>query len=120
MASKIDEIKEQLRSKSRKWLVTGVAGFIGSNLLEELLNLDQIVVGLDNFSTGYRHNLEDVKREIGDKHWKHFTFYKVDIRSLSVCRKACKGMEFVLHQAALGSVPRSIDDPIITNQSNID
>jgi UDP-N-acetylglucosamine 4-epimerase len=120
MLLSIGEIKEQLRSKPRKWLVTGVAGFIGSNLLEELLKLGQTVVGLDNFSTGYRHNLGDVKVEIGDKHWKHFTFYKGDIINLSVCRKACKGVEFVLHQAALGSVPKSIDDPITTNQSNID
>jgi len=120
MSSRIDEIKEQLKTKPRKWLVTGVAGFIGSNLLEELLKLNQKVIGLDNFSTGYRHNLEDVKKEVRDKDWIRFTFYEGDIRNLSDCRKTCKGVEFVLHQAALCSVPRSIDDPITTHQSNIE
>ncbi len=116
----IEDIKEQLRSKPRKWLITGVAGFIRSNLLEELLKLKQRVAGLDNFSTGYLHNLEDVKKEVGDREWRLFTFYQGDIKKLSDCRKACKGVDFVLHQAALGSVPRSITNPIRTNRSNID
>lgn len=120
MALIIEDIREQLKSKARKWLITGVAGFIGSNLLEELLKLKQRVAGLDNFSTGYLHNLEDVKKEVGDKNWKFFTFYQGDIKNLSDCRKACKGVDFVLHQAALGSVPRSITNPIRTNRSNID
>lgn len=119
MTPKIEDIKEQLRVRPRKWLVTGIAGFIGSNLLEELLKLGQIVIGLDNFSTGYRHNFEDAKREVGDKRWSRFTFFEGDIRNLNDCRKACENIEYVLHQAALASVPRSIDDPITTNQSNI-
>ncbi len=113
------EIKAQLRQSPKKWLVTGVAGFIGSSLLEELLNLGQTVVGLDNFSTGYSHNLGDVKDHVG-KNWYRFTFIEGDIRNLNDCREACTGVDYVLHQAALGSVPRSIDDPIGTNQSNVD
>ena len=109
-----------MKSNPRRWLITGVAGFIGSNLLEELLELDQIVVGLDNFFTGHRHNLEDVKKEVGEYKWALFTFYEGDIRNMSDCRKVCKDVEYVLHQAALCSVPRSLDDPITTNQSNID
>ena len=117
---KIDEIKTELKAFPKKWLITGVAGFIGSNLLEELLNLGQTVVGLDNFSTGKKQNLEEVKEAVGDVKWKRFRFLEADIRSLDDCRKACDGMDYILHQAALGSVPRSIDDPIRTNQSNID
>lgn len=116
----IDSVKEQLKFHPQKWLITGVAGFIGSNLLEELLNLGQVVVGLDNFSTGKPENLEDVKEAVGSDNWKRFTFLESDIRNLEDCHKACEGVNYVLHQAALGSVPRSIDDPITTNQSNID
>jgi UDP-N-acetylglucosamine 4-epimerase len=100
-------------------LVTGVAGFIGSNLLEVLLRLGQRVVGLDNFATGSRRNLEQVKGLLKDKQWAQFTFVEGDIRSLDVCRQVCRGVDYVLHQAALGSVPRSIADPILTNESNI-
>jgi len=117
---KINDIKSQLKSSPKKWLVTGVAGFIGSNLLEELLNLDQTVVGVDNFSTGKKKNLEEVKEEVGDVRWKRFRFLEADIRNLEDCINACDGIDYILHQAALGSVPRSIDDPIRTNQSNID
>jgi UDP-N-acetylglucosamine 4-epimerase len=99
--------------------VTGVAGFIGSNLLERLLKLDQTVIGLDNFSTGHQRNLDDVKRLVSEKQWKRFGFHKGDIRNLLDCRKACSGAEYVLHQAALGSVPRSMEDPITTNENNI-
>ena len=116
----IDQLKLKLKSHPRKWLVTGVAGFIGSNLLEELLKLDQWVVGLDNFSTGYRKNLDDVKREVSSHQWSRFLFYEGDIRNIESCQKVCESVDYVLHQAAIGSVPRSIDDPISTHQSNID
>ncbi len=113
-------IKSGLARNPAKWLVTGVAGFIGSNLLETLLKLGQTVVGLDNFATGYQKNL-DVVRRLVDKtgDWERFTFLEGDIRDLDTCRKACSGVDFVLHQAALGSVPRSIEDPISTHESNL-
>jgi nucleoside-diphosphate-sugar epimerase len=117
---RIDQIKADLKANPRKWLITGVAGFIGSNLLEELLNLNQTVIGLDDFSTGKQENLNDVQRQVIPERWKRFLFVEGDIRNLADCRKACEGVDFVLHQAALGSVPRSIDDPITTNQCNID
>ena len=116
----IEKNRKDLQSNPRTWLVTGVAGFIGSNLLEGLLNLGQRVIGFDNFSTGYRRNLEDVRKEIPGKAWERFRFLEGDIRNLSDCQKACEGVDYVLHQAALGSVPRSVDDPIQTNQSNVD
>jgi len=118
--SRIDKVKTQLKANPQKWLVTGVAGFIGSGLLAELLNLGQAVVGLDNFSTGKRENLQDVRKEVGSDKWERLLFFEADIRNLLECRRACKGVDYVLHQAALGSVPRSIDDPITTNQSNVD
>ncbi|MFZ5652556.1 MAG: SDR family oxidoreductase [Bacillota bacterium] len=102
------------------WLVTGVAGFIGSNILEQLLKLDQTVVGLDNFSTGYKRNLEEVLSGVSAKQAGRFNFVQGDVRDLDTCRRCCEGVDIVLHQAALGSVPRSIEDPITTNQSNID
>ena len=101
------------------WLVTGVAGFIGSNLLECLLNLNQIVIGVDNFSTGYQSNLDEVKSHVSLAHWANFKFIKGDIRNLDNCLDACKDVDYVLHQAALGSVPRSINDPVSTNATNI-
>jgi len=118
--SEIAKMKAQLRKSPKRWLVTGVAGFIGSGLLEELLKLGQTVIGLDNFSTGYLHNLEDIKEKADAKAWNRFTFIGGDIRNPDDCRKACVNVDYVLHQAALGSVPRSIDDPVTTNQSNID
>lgn len=109
----------QLRKSPKTWLVTGVAGFIGSNLLETLLKLDQHVVGLDNFATGHQYNLDEVQSSVTPEQWASFTFHKGDIRSFEDCQKACAGADYVLHQAALGSVPRSIADPITTNDTNI-
>lgn len=113
------EILDNLRNNPRIWLVTGVAGFIGSNLLEALLLLDQRVVGMDNFSTGYRHNLEDVRHKVSAQQWSRFQFLQGDIRDLQNCIKACRNADYVLHQAAIGSVPRSIEDPLYTNASNV-
>lgn len=118
--NKYNELKQHLESNQYTWLVTGIAGFIGSNLLETLLQLNQRVVGLDNFETGYQHNLEEVQSLVNDKQWHRFTFIDGDIRDLADCHKACEGVDYVLHQAAIGSVPRSIEDPINTNQANID
>lgn len=108
-----------LRQQPATWLVTGVAGFIGSNLLETLLDLSQQVVGLDNFATGHQHNLDEVERTVGATAWQRFRFIRGDIRDLTACRAACSGVDYVLHQAALGSVPRSIEDPLTTNETNI-
>ncbi len=113
-------LRRELAGNPHTWLVTGVAGFIGSNLLETLLVLDQNVVGLDNFATGHRHNLEEVQAVVTAEQWARFSFIEGDIRQLDDCRKACDGVEYVLHEAALGSVPRSLEDPIATNASNID
>jgi UDP-N-acetylglucosamine 4-epimerase len=113
-----DKIKA-LTENPKVWLITGVAGFIGSNLLEKLLSCNQTVIGLDNFATGYMHNLTDVKELVGEKAWRKFSFIEGDICDLTTCLKACEGVDYVLHQAALGSVPRSIKDPITTNKSNV-
>jgi UDP-N-acetylglucosamine 4-epimerase len=102
------------------WLITGVAGFIGSNLLETLLINGQYVVGMDNFSTGYKHNLEQVRDVVGDVVWEKFRFIEGDIRDISMCQKACVDVDFVLHHAALASVPESIADPLTTNAVNIE
>ena len=110
---------EQLQQVPKTWLVTGVAGFIGSNLLETLLKLNQKVVGLDNFATGHQHNLDEVQNLVSTEQWANFKFYEGDIRNLEDCQKACANVDYVLHQAALGSVPRSISDPITTNAANI-
>ncbi|RHW76029.1 NAD-dependent epimerase/dehydratase family protein [Colwellia sp. RSH04] len=117
--SRYQIVKQQLLSKPKTWLVTGCAGFIGSNLIETLLLLNQKVVGLDNFSTGHQHNLDEVNSLVSYEQWQNFTFIKGDIRELQDCILAVKDVDFVLHQAALGSVPRSIADPITTNASNI-
>lgn len=117
--TKYDELKKQLLENQSTWLVTGCAGFIGSNLIETLLKLNQNVVGLDNFSTGYQHNLDEVKSVVSDAQWSNFSFIKGDIRDESTCNQICTGVDYVLHQAALGSVPRSIDNPINTNNNNI-
>lgn len=115
-----DEALAALKAAPKTWLVTGVAGFIGSNLLEALLKAGQTVVGLDNFATGSQANLDDVKTVVGPEAWARFTFIRGDIRNLADCQRACEGADYVLHEAALGSVPRSIEDPIATNQANID
>lgn len=114
-----DTLLARLPQEPMTWLVTGVAGFIGSNLLEALLRLDQAVTGLDNFATGYRHNLEEVKRSVKPEQWARFHFVEGDIRNAQDCRRACEGVDYVLHQAALGSVPRSLKDPVTTNDVNI-
>lgn len=119
MPTRYELLQLQLASSPRTWLITGVAGFIGSNLLETLLKLDQKVVGLDNFATGFQHNLDEVKASVSAKQWQRFSFVKGDIRTLDTCKSACAGVDYVLHQAALGSVPRSIEDPITTNENNI-
>jgi len=117
--TRYNEIKSQLQESPKKWLVTGVAGFIGSNLLETLLQLNQTVVGLDSFATGHQHNLDEVQSQVSNEQWTNFTFIKGDIRNFDDCQKAVKGADYILHQAALGSVPRSIADPILTNSANI-
>lgn len=113
------ELQTTLAANQSTWLITGVAGFIGSNLLERLLKLNQRVVGLDNFATGYQHNLDAVRKAVLPSQWEHFRFIKGDICNLTDCQHACESVDYVLHQAALGSVPRSIDNPIVTNATNI-
>lgn len=113
------KVQEQLISEPKTWLVTGVAGFIGSNLLEKLLKLNQEVVGLDNFATGHQKNLDEVKTVVTNQQWKNFKFIEGDIRDANACIDAVSGVNHVLHQAALGSVPRSINDPLTTNAANI-
>jgi len=102
-----------------RWLVTGAAGFIGSNLVETLLQANQHVVGLDNFATGHQRNLDEVRKNIGEPRYNNFKFIQADIRDLDACQAACQGVDFVLHQAALGSVPRSLQNPINTNEANV-
>lgn len=111
--------QKKLLNHPKVWLITGVAGFIGSNLLETLLQLNQTVIGLDNLSTGKKDNLSEVQSLVSKKQWSKFKFIKGDISNLKTCKVACKNIDYVLHQAALGSVPRSIKDPIRTNKSNI-
>lgn len=117
--SNFEEIQSVLREQPRTWLVTGCAGFIGSNLLEALLQLDQAVVGLDNLSTGYQHNLDEVRSMVSEAQWRRFSFMRGDIRDRDACIQAVEGVDHVLHQAALGSVPRSIADPAGTNDVNV-
>lgn len=134
MLSRYQEVQDQLRGSPKTWLITGVAGFIGSNLLETLLKLGQRVVGLDNFATGHQRNLDEVQSLVTSAQWANFRFIEGDIRNLDDCRRAMVFLpsvpggeegggaipvNYVLHQAALGSVPRSIDDPITTNSANI-
>ncbi len=119
-SNRYEQVQAELRGSPRSWCVTGVAGFIGSHLLEKLLALGQTVVGLDNFATGHPHNLDDVRQCVGEEAWARFTFIEGDIRELDDCRAAVNGVRHVLHQAAMGSVPRSLEDPITTNQANID
>ena len=108
----------QLRERPLRWLVTGSAGFIGSHLVEALLRLRQDVVSLDNFATGHQSNLDEVRAAAGDEAWRRHTLLEADIVDLAACRAACAGVDVVLHEAALGSVPRSIADPLLTHASN--
>lgn len=117
--TRYEQLCQALPLAPKTWLVTGVAGFIGSNLLETLLKLDQRVVGLDNFATGHQRNLDEVQSLVSPEQWACFRFIKGDIRELTDCQQACEGVDYVLHQAALGSVPRSLADPITTNATNI-
>jgi len=122
--TKYEQLQEHLKDNQSTWLVTGVAGFIGSNLLEKLLILDQKVVGLDNFDTGHQYNIDQAIQDANSTTGKdlsgNFKFVNGDIREIGDCKQACSGVDYVLHQAALGSVPRSIEDPINTNRANID
>lgn len=114
-----NELQKLMNNKQYTWLITGVAGFIGANLLETLLKLNQKVIGLDDFSTGFQHNLDDVLQNSDPSLRENFIFHKGDIRKLEDCNNAVKGVDFVLHQAALGSVPRSIGTPNVTNETNV-
>jgi UDP-N-acetylglucosamine 4-epimerase len=118
-AEAYEKLKARLANEQHTWLITGVAGFIGSNLLETLLKLKQRVKGLDNFATGFQRNLDEVQSLVTLEQWRNFEFTQGDIRNLEDCQQACQGVEYVLHQAALGSVPRSVADPITTNSANI-
>jgi UDP-N-acetylglucosamine/UDP-N-acetylgalactosamine 4-epimerase len=119
MVLKYYHVQEKLKAAPKTWLVTGVAGFIGSNLLEKLLKLNQRVIGLDNFSTGKPSNLQEVQGLVSLEQWQRFSFIEGDIRNLNTCRDVCAGVDYILHEAALGSVPRSIEDPIASNESNV-
>ncbi len=114
-----ETLQGALLNRQRRWLVTGAAGFIGSNIVQTLLEANQFVIGLDNFSTGFKENLEDIRDSVASDKWQRFTFVEGDIRNLDTCRAVCKDVEFVLHQAALGSVSRSILDPRATHETNI-
>ncbi len=117
--SAYDELQTALRARPRRWLVTGVAGFIGSNLLETLLALDQQVTGLDDFSTGRRANLDEVRSLVSPERWQRFRLVEGDVATAATCSDAVAGVEVVLHQAALGSVPRSIEEPLRSNDANV-
>jgi UDP-N-acetylglucosamine 4-epimerase len=117
--STYESLQQTLQSAPKTWLITGVAGFIGSNLLETLLKLNQRVIGLDNFATGHRRNLDEVQSLVSADQWSGFSLIEGDIRNVDTCHHACNGVDYVLHQAALGSVPRSLADPIATNETNI-
>src|SRR5712692_402413 len=117
--TRYEELLGKLHSAQKRWLITGVAGFIGSTLLETLLKHDQIVKGIDNFSAGHVRNLEQIQRRVQQKQWQQFSFLEGDVRDAAACRRACEGVDFVQHQAALGSVPRSIKDPVTSYDVNV-
>lgn len=117
--TKFNKVLERLKNNRQSWLVTGAAGFIGSNLVEALLRINQTVIGLDNFSTGLQCNLSQVEILVGAKAWSNFRFIRGDICDLNTCREACNNVDFVLHHAALGSVPHSIEDPLLSNHNNV-
>jgi UDP-N-acetylglucosamine 4-epimerase len=116
---KYNEVKNDLLNNQKIWLITGVAGFIGSNLAEALLKLNQKVISLDNFATGHRYNLEHIKNSVTTEQWNNFTFVEGDITNFETCKEVTKNVDIVLNQAALGSVPRSIDTPVISNHANV-
>jgi len=116
---KYDQIKKNLLNNKKTWLITGVAGFIGSNLAETLLKLNQRVISLDNFSTGHRYNLDHIQNAVTAEQWENFTFIEGDTTDFETCNKITKDVDIVLHQAALGSVPRSIDTPVLSNHANV-
>ena len=118
VADPLAAVCARLTGRPQRWLVTGSAGFIGSHLLEALLRLGQEVVSIDNFATGCRQNLDEVEHAVGDTLWQRHTFIEADIADLDTCREACAGVNIVLHEAALGSVPRSIEDPLRTHAAN--
>src|SRR5512134_2747612 len=118
--TRYDDVVKSLASRQQRWLVTGVAGFIGSHLLEALLRLDQVVVGVDNFATGTRDNISDVLARVGGARAARFQLLEGNVCDAVVCRWAVEGVDFVLHQAALGSVPRSMQDPLSTHFANVD
>ena len=118
--SAVAKLCDRLRARPARWLVTGSAGFIGSHLVETLLELGQTVIGLDNFATGYRRNLDEVRALVGPERWQRHRFIEADIRDLNACHEACRNVDYVLHQAALGSVPRSLTNPLATNAANVD
>ena len=118
--SAYEELRQRLEGQPSRWMVTGAAGFIGSHLVQHLLQLGQEVVGIDNFETGFRYNLDDVRLIVGENNWRRFTFFDADICNLEACRQAMAGVTIVLHQAALGSVPRSIADPLRSNRANVE
>jgi UDP-N-acetylglucosamine 4-epimerase len=117
--SRYEEVKKDILNNPKTWLITGVAGFIGSNLLETLLKLNQRVIGLDNFATGHQRNLDEVRGLVAEGQWQNFHLIIGDIREYEACSEAVQGVDYVLHQAALGSVPRSIADPIASHSANI-
>jgi UDP-N-acetylglucosamine 4-epimerase len=117
--TRYESVQAELKQNPKTWLITGVAGFIGSNLLEALLLLGQKVIGLDNFATGHQHNLDEVQGLVSESEWQDFLFVEGDIRDYEMCQKVLVDVDYVLHQAALGSVPRSIADPLTTNAANI-
>lgn len=114
-----EKVKKDLLHTPKRWLVTGAAGFIGSNLVESLLKLNQTVIAIDNFSTGHQHNLDHVQASISKEQWDNLTFIQGDITDLETCQNITKEIDIILHQAALGSVPRSIDNPILSNHHNV-
>jgi UDP-N-acetylglucosamine/UDP-N-acetylgalactosamine 4-epimerase len=114
-----EAVRAELVGRPGTWLVTGAAGFIGSNLVERLLGMGQTVVGIDNFATGHRSNLDDLRLAMDPAAWARFRFTEADVRDPDACRQACEGVDYVLHQAALGSVPRSLADPVATNEANV-
>lgn len=113
------QIKEELEKAPRRWLVTGAAGFIGSNLVEALLKRGQEVVGLDNFSTGHRKNLEQVRDLVAAEEWERFTLLEGDVADGEVCRLAVRGVDYILHEAAMASVPQSLEEPLACHNANV-